>query len=395
MEGDITTELASIESNMKVVLNGLHITYPISGVGRYTIELGRALESLLGDGKIFWFGKEYLGKALHHSAFEDGMPKHRILYILKRLLRKTPGKRTGIHLWRNYQFRSYVKNIKPSLYHETNYALFDFEEGPTLLTLYDLSFVRHPEWHPKDRVRYFEQYCLKQLSRVDAILTISEYSKKEIIELLRIDPQKIFITYPGVGPNFNPVGERMKDLPYPYILFVGSLEPRKNLDTLLQAYRSLPENIKKDFPLIITGAWGWSNRKKKVTQFCLKDGSSLFTDYVPQAYLPNLYRGAKLFVYPSLYEGFGLPVLEAMASGVPVISSNISALPEVVGDAGILVNPYLVEELTEAIYSVLINESLQREMKRKGLERAKIFSWERCAKETIKVYEKVLDQKAL
>ncbi len=380
--------------NIKIVLNGLPIAYPISGVGRYTLELGRELEHLLGEGMVFWFGKESFGNGSNDPILEELLGKKRIQSYFRSLLRKIPGVRTWGHLRRSRQFRSFVKNIKPSLYHETNYALFDFEEGPTILTLYDLSFVRHPEWHPKDRVKYFERYCINQLSKIDAIITISDFSKQEIIHLLGIPAEKIFVTPLGVRQDFSPLARRMEELPQDYILFLGNIEPRKNLITLLEAYHALPKKMKESHPLVIAGASGWDTHDLKKAFYLFKmDESIILPGYIPQKYLPNLYKGASVFVYPSFYEGFGLPVIEAMACGVPVIASNTSSFPEIVGDAGILVNPYDSNELKEAIKHVLEDSQMSRNLSERGVNRAKLYTWGKCAKETVSVYETILGVK--
>ena len=376
---------------MRVVLNGLPINYPISGVGRYTLMLSRSLNDLIGEQNIFWFGERKIGENIGNQNSKHYLFLNRSIYLFKKLMRRVPYWRSLIFYCRNKQFQLHVRSVSPSLYHETNYALFDFDRGPTVITLYDLSFVKHPEWHPKDRVKYFEKYCLKKLSQVDAIITISEFSKKEIIELLGIDAKKIYVTYPGVDRKFMPEGERMKGLPNKYILFVGTLEPRKNLPTLLNAYRSLPKDLQEKYPLVISGAFGWyTDEFKKALRLLKGREKPILTGYVNQDDLPGLYRGASLFVYPSYYEGFGLPVIEAMASGVPVVTSNTTSLPEVVGETGLLVSPYDADALREAMIELIENEGLKRELLEKGITRAKQFSWKKCASETIEVYEKVL-----
>jgi alpha-1,3-rhamnosyl/mannosyltransferase len=380
---------------MKILLNGLSIVYPISGVGQYTLQLGKALEALLGNGNIFWFRNNVLGYGHDYSDHEGPSFINRMQHHVKKGLRQVPGLKTLTHLRRNNQFRSYVRRITPSLYHETNYTPFSFDQGPTIITLCDVSFVRHSEWHPKDRVKYLEKYCLKRLCDIEAIITISEFSKKEIMNLLNIDGTQIHVTPLGIDQSFHPGRNRFEGLPNQYVLFLGNLEPRKNLVTLLAAYRSLPRNLRERFPFVIAGASGWhTNELKKAMRLFQRDEKPIFTGYIPQSLLPSLYRGASLFVYPSLYEGFGLPVLEAMASGVPVITSDSTSLPEVVGDAGVLVNPNDVDRLKGAMMELLEDEKARRELAEKGIARAKLFSWEKCARETIKVYEKVLSKKA-
>jgi alpha-1,3-rhamnosyl/mannosyltransferase len=376
---------------MKILFSGLSVVYPVSGVGQYTLQLGRALETLLGNGNIFWFGNNASGRGNEYSDHETPNSINRVRHRLKKGFREVPGFKTLVHLLRNHQFRSYVRRVTPSLYHETNYTPFCFDQGPTIVTVCDLSFVRHPEWHPKDRVEHFEKFCLKKLSQADAIVTISEFSKKEIIDLLGINPAKIYVTPLGVHRSFKPGQTRMQDIPEGYILFLGNLEPRKNLPTLLNAYRSLPRNLRERHPLVIAGASGWYTKELRTALRLFEgDEKPILTGYVPQRLLPDLYRGASLFVYPSLYEGFGLPVLEAMASGVPVITSNSSSLPEVVGDAGVLVNPCDADQLKDAMMGLLEDEKARRELREKGIARAKPFSWDKCARETIEVYKKAL-----
>jgi alpha-1,3-rhamnosyl/mannosyltransferase len=243
-------------------------------------------------------------------------------------------------------------------------------------------------------VKYFEKYCLKQLSRAEAIITISEFSRREILNLLNIDPTKIHVTPLGIDQSFHPGRDRFEGLPDQYILFLGNLEPRKNLPGLIKAYQSLPQPIRRSYPLVIAGASGWHTHElEKTLRLFQKGERPILTGYVSQRLLPVLYRGASLFVYPSLYEGFGLPVLEAMASGVPIITSDSTSLPEVIGDAGVLVNPCDPDHLKEAMMELLEDEKKRGEMAKKGIARSKLFSWEKCARQTVSVYEKVLNKR--
>lgn len=378
---------------MKILLNGLSVVYPISGIGQYTLQLGKALEALLGNGKVFWFGNNMSGYGLDISTHEGPNFTNRFQHHIKKDLREVPGLKILIHQWRNSQFRSYAQRVTPSLYHETNYTPFCFDWGPTIITICDLSFVRHPEWHPKDRVKHFEKFCLKKISQVEAIITISEFSRKEILNLLNIDPTQIHVTPLGVDQSFHPGKDRLEGLPNQYILFLGNLEFRKNLPRLITAYQSLPQPLRKRYSLVIAGVSGsHTHELKKALRLFQKGERPILTGYVSQGLLPDLYKGASLFVYPSLYEGFGLPVLEAMASGVPVITSDSTSLPEVVGDAGVLVNPNDVNHLKEAMMELLEDEKKRKEMIDKGIARAKLFSWDKCARQTLSVYEKVLSK---
>ncbi len=345
----------------------MSIVYPISGVGQYTLQLAKGLEDLLGPGNIFWFGKKAAQDSAAPSHNKNSLFADQVRYVFKNQLRKIPGLTTSIHEWRNHRFKSHVRQLRPSLYHETKYVPFHFDQGPTLVTIYDLSFVRHPEWHPADRVKYFERYCLKKLPQVDAVITISEFSKREIMDLLNLPPDKITVTLLGVDRVFTPGRQRVPGLPERYILSLGNLEPRKNLPVLVHAYASLPGDLQERYPLVIAGARAWHHHELNKTLSSLeRKGKIILTGYIPQDVLPHLYKNASLFVYPSLYEGFGLPVLEAMASGVPVITSNTTSLPEVVGDAGLLVDPQSIDALREGMSRLLADDDMREDFSKKG-----------------------------
>jgi glycosyltransferase involved in cell wall biosynthesis len=236
--------------------------------------------------------------------------------------------------------------------------------------------------------------------RVDAVITDSQNSKNDILRFLPVKAGQITVIPVAASPNYRPLAagqvlpvlERHR-LPQPYILYVGSIEPRKNLLRLLQAYALLRESL-PGWRLVIVGArnvWLSSSLTEEIERLNLKTWIH-FTGYVPEEDLPALYNGAGLFVFPSLYEGFGLPVLEAMACGVPVITSQASSLPEVAGDAALLVDPHSVEEIAAAMLRVLSDPGLRQDLKFRGLERSAGFSWERTARQTIDVYQKVLGE---
>ena len=289
-----------------------------------------------------------------------------------------------------------LKHYKLDLIHDpSQISPFMFNPAPTkVLTIHDLTPVIFPEAHGKIHAFLQNNVFPRTLKHVNSIITISNSTKNDIIRYFKITETKIKVIYNGVDDRFKVLHEdeikSVKEeygIKHPFILFVGTLEPRKNIPTLLKAFYLLK---KKNIPhkLVIVGGKGWKydsvyetikslNLQKKV----------IFTGYVPDEDLPKLYNAADLFVYPSLYEGFGLPPLEAMACGTPVITSNTSSLPEVVGDAGILVNPFSVEEIAGAMESILKNKSLREQMIKRGLKRSQMFSWEKCAKEVVKIYK--------
>ncbi len=241
----------------------------------------------------------------------------------------------------------------------------------------------------------------RAVKHVDAVITISQNSKKDLLEYLPIAEAKITVIAAAAGKHFQmmneekiaPALERV-GVERPYILYVGSVEPRKNLLRLLEAYQEV-RKWSQSWRLVIVGArnyWKSSPVAQKVKDLGL-EGQVKFTGYIPDEDLPALYNGADLFCFPSLYEGFGLPVLEAMACGTPVVTANSSSLPEVAGEAALLVDPYNVTELAAAMRRVLEDPALAEDLRQKGLERVKQFTWEKTARETIAVYEKVLGEK--
>ncbi|MCM8809184.1 MAG: glycosyltransferase family 4 protein [Candidatus Omnitrophica bacterium] len=243
----------------------------------------------------------------------------------------------------------------------------------------------------------------KAVKKADMIITVSYNTKKDLLNHFKIDSEKITVIYPGLHhENIRPIEdyEKIEDLKKKYgiygkyLLFVGAIEPKKNIPKLIDAFIIVKEKF-PELKLVLCGKIGWKaeifyKKMKDLPEKIKKD--IILTGYVPVSDLPYLYNGCEVFVFPSLYEGFGSPVVEAMGCGVPVVTSNISSLPEVVGDAGILVNPENKEEIAEAILSILTDQNLKKTLSKKGIERAKLFSWENTAKKTLELYKKVVQK---
>jgi alpha-1,3-rhamnosyl/mannosyltransferase len=282
------------------------------------------------------------------------------------------------------------------LYHSPYYLMPYRLNIPTALTCYDLIPLLYPRYFsPLTRLIYRLTHWLA-LNAAHAILAISEATKADLIHYFRIAPDQITVTPLAVDAHFRPrpseeitAVRRKYDLPNRYVLYVGSNKPHKNLTRLVQAIGRQPSVV----TLVIGGVWDprYPQARQWVARLKL-EGQVRWLGPVPESDLPALYSGATLFIFPSEYEGFGLPVLEAMACGTPVICSHTSSLPEVAGDAALLVNPLDVEELTMAIRRALEDEKLRQQMHEKGLARAATFSWERTAQITLTAYEKALAQ---
>jgi glycosyltransferase involved in cell wall biosynthesis len=264
-------------------------------------------------------------------------------------------------------------------------------------TIHDLSAILFPETFDVFSV-LLQKYVLPMtLKNVDVVITISENTKKDIVKYLKYPKEKIKRIYLGVDERFKPLEKtdnvlNKYNIISPYILYVGTLQPRKNITLFIKAFYKLKRNG-IEHKLVVAGGKGWKYKEiyKTINKLKLQK-EVIFTGYVEDDDLPYLYNAADLFIYPSLYEGFGLPLLEAMACGCPVITSNTSSLPEVVGDAGIMIDPYNVDALVGAMREVLSNDNLRENMIKRGLERAKMFSWEKTARETLKVYKEVMEK---
>jgi glycosyltransferase involved in cell wall biosynthesis len=267
-----------------------------------------------------------------------------------------------------------------------------------VVTIYDLSFVSHPESHMSANVEHCLRGTKLAIDRADALIAISESTRRELIETMGAPPARIVVTPlaadPGLGRVSDPgrlaAARRRYELPERFVLFLGAMEPRKNLLRLIEAFAVLKPALRRETVLVVAGAQGWLNDSVRDRADRLGLAESVrFAGYVAAEDLAALYSLATVFAYPSLWEGFGLPVLEAMACGTPVLTSDVSSLPEVAGDAALLVPPTDVEAIADGLTRLLGDAALRSDLAARGLRRVAAFSWERCARETLAVYTKV------
>jgi glycosyltransferase involved in cell wall biosynthesis len=272
-----------------------------------------------------------------------------------------------------------------------------FTTCPSVLTIHDLTFLRYPERFKPERQRYLAALTKLSAKRARRIMADSANTKADVAELLNVPPERIDVVYPGLDAAFHPfqardIAEfrRRKGLPDELILYVGTLEPRKNVDMLIRAYALLPAGSRRRWPLVVAGGKGWMFDEifAEVERNNLVD-QVIFPGYVDTEELASWYAAASVFVYPSLYEGFGLPALEAMACGTPVVVSNAASLPEVVGDAGAQVDPDRPDELAETLAEVLQSKDKREQMATAGLARAASFTWEKSADQIMRIYRQV------
>jgi len=270
---------------------------------------------------------------------------------------------------------------------------------PAVVTIYDLSFLLYPESFKRFKRFYLDLFTRLSARRARRIIAISESTKRDVVRLLGVSPEKVEVVYCGIDEAFRPLAEDQvaafrskRGLPERFVLFVGTIEPRKNVTRLIEAFATLRPCDLANLKLVIGGAKGWFYQDvfARLEELGL-EGQAIFAGYIPVSELPLWYNAAELFVYPSLYEGFGLPPLEAMACGTPVVTANTSSLPEVVGKAGLTVDPLDIEGLAEAMRRVLDDEALRQEMRERGLQRARDFSWTKTAQETVQVYQRAME----
>jgi glycosyltransferase involved in cell wall biosynthesis len=299
-----------------------------------------------------------------------------------------------------------------------HYNFFSLSSGTKkILTIHDLSFLRYPEFFSSRKNFWHQAINIKKLAHsMDVIVAVSENTKQDIIELLNIEEKKIKVIYSGLENNFKEISYALETndfnketnlkkirevkekykLPDKYILSLSNLEPRKNLETLIFAYNKIRETRQdlKDIKLVICGAksWKYKNIFKSIEKSKYKD-DIIYTSYVDNKDKPYIYKPAEVFVYPSFYEGFGFPPLEALACAVPVVASFSSSLPEIIDKAGILVDPKSSDELAEAIINILSDSALRAYYINKGLERAKEFSWQSTAKNYIEIFNNLKYEK--
>src|SRR3989339_453972 len=289
----------------------------------------------------------------------------------------------------------YINKIKPDLVHFPNFNVSYFLKTPFVVTIHDLIYYLHADACPNKIGYLYARVMMKHAARkAKLIITDSMYSKKDIVQNLNVSEEKVHVINPGINKNYLHVENSQNilkkyKLPANYIFYIGNHEPRKNIMGIITAYSK--SKYRNDYFLVIGGKKDL--RRKDIYNIIenLKlEKRVIFTDYIEEEDLPAIHSAAKLFIFPSFYEGFGLPPLEAMACGTPVISSNASSLPEILGDASIFVNPTNIDELTGAIDNILNNKNLADDLIKKGYEQVKKYSWDTAAIKTIDIYKNAL-----
>lgn len=389
---------------MRVLINLLVAAGKKTGIGHYVTQLVRCLRELedldyLEEFPPAWFRslwsagtrlRPYLMRgrpATTTSAAPAPLLKTRLLGWL----------RSGSQTLIAGQLRRRCRWGRFDLYHEPNYIPLPCDV-PIVTTVHDLSLLLHPQWHPADRVRHFEKHFHEALPRSAHFLAISEFGRQEIIRICGIAPERVSRTWMGVRPDLKPlppeqVAARLRQLGLPprYLLYLGTLEPRKNLLTLLRAYCSLDVSLRENWPLVLVGSWGWqSDDLRTYLDSLARQRGVLHLGYLPDEAVPLIYNGARALVFPSFYEGFGLPPVEMMACGGAVLASTAGAVVETVGTKAHLIPAEDVDGWRTALQRVLTDDDWWQSLRQGTTEVARRFTWEKCARDTWTAYRRAL-----
>jgi alpha-1,3-rhamnosyl/mannosyltransferase len=392
----VSAPAARVMAPLRIAFNATPLLSPLTGIGNYIAHLGAALAVTEQIDAFSFYGRRWRHEA--PRPWVAGGPveersrarrfRHWVPSPVRTLLR---------YAWQPL-LGGDLRRRRICLYHEPNYVPLSYAV-PVVITIHDLSWLRYPKTLPADRVRWLERGVPRAIDRAAAIIVDSEFVRKEVLDTFAVAPERVHAVHLGVSETFYPRGAKdaapvlsAHGLVHgQYVLALSTIEPRKNLEHVLEAYGRLPEALRARHPLVVGGAKGWrAGRLESTLRDLARRGQIRFLGHVHAAELPIIYAGAAALVFPSRYEGFGLPPLEAMAAGVPVIVANAASLPEVVGDAAIMVDPDRPEETAARIEELFGDARLRARLSAKGRARAAIFTWSSCAAATLAVYRLAL-----
>jgi glycosyltransferase involved in cell wall biosynthesis len=368
---------------MRIAFDGTTLTPGRTGVGYYTEHLlqhlAREVEST---------GDELVVISNQPVDTQVPLPPH---------VRVHAGHRFPIRIgWMQLRAARALEALAPDVAHFTNGMVPASTAVSTVVTIHDMSLRLYPECHPVRRLLLNRPLMHVAIQRASAIVTVSHSTRRDLLRLHGLAPERVTVVHEAASPAFRPIGDRGRlnsirakyGLPDRFVLYVGTIEPRKNLARLIDAFaQARHRGITHD--LVCVGPYGWSSRDLvgRIERLGLSSHVH-FTGYVPFEDLPVIYNLGELFVFPSLYEGFGLPVVEAMASGTPVLTANTSSLVEIAGDGAETVDPTNTEALGAAIYGLLTDEPRRRDLAQRGWQRSRAFSWSQTAKDMLAVYQR-------
>lgn len=361
-----------------------------AGVGHYTYFLVENLLKIDKKNKYVLFFDPKIGDAGHFKQ-KNAIIKFFPFIDYKKFL---PG------AYSHLLIAAYVERENIDVFHSPASTIPLAYSKKAVVTIHDLAIYHNPDWFPKGQ-KFSTRVAVPQtIKKAKKIVAVSEYTKKDLIKYFKVAEDKVEVIYNGVEPKKDIDAVRPEDpekiknkfdIKQDFILFVGTIQPRKNIESLIMAFDSLrSSDVFKNYQLVIAGGRGWNYQPvfKLVRDLALTK-KVIFTDYVSKKDKWSLLNAASLFVFPSYYEGFGLSILEAMQQGTPVITSKVTSMPEVAGEAGLLVDPHKVEDIAKSIKKVLSDKALHEKLVQLGYLQAKKFSWKKCAQQTLKLYQEI------
>ncbi len=375
---------------MKIAVNTYSLQPKPTGIGRYTSGLLRELlanpdvDDICGLSAGGLLSAEQVQQLL--DAIEQPTKPDQVSW--RGRLARLPGARTAWQLLKSSQARRASKQLQGYCYWEPSFVLMPFQ-GPSVATIHDLSHLHHPEFHPSHRVKSLNAQLPETYSQATRLNAVSAFTR----DMLRQEgiTKPIDIVSPGVDASFFQIDPAKKEhcrkqlgLPEHYVLSVATLEPRKNLERIVQAFLALPTGLRQRFPLVLAGTRGWhSERIESAIEGLVAEGQALRLGYVDQAMIPALYANASLTVYVSHYEGFGMPIVESMAAGTPVLTADRTSMPEVAGGFAGLANPESVDSIRAQLETLLNDQALRETLSRQGQLHADRYRWQHSAQQLL------------
>jgi len=377
---------------MKILIDAHLSENKLTGIGRYLNGLITSLLKIDQNNEYFLLIREGIAPSHPLSKLEAGN------------LKKIPVHLRGVSPCQHIVIPKILSKVKPGIYHHPHFDLPLFQQYPSVITVHDVKYIRYPEYFSQKRhtkAIYMKKMLKSSLHRSKKVIAVSKSTKKDILELFDVNEDKIVVVHHGLTNRFTEENHsdinvlKKYGIHSKFILFVGERRPHKNIVNLIKAFKILLNSVKEKLQLLIIGK-GYSNytEPEKIIVKENLNSKVVLTGFVPDNELQILYQEAEMLVLPSFYEGFGFPLIEAMTLKTPVLGSNRTSIPEIIGNAGLLFNPDNVDELATKMKLLIQNNTLKKKIITKGFQRAKQFTWQNVARQTLEIYKEVFTMRS-